>query len=238
MLGDSRFIEEDILAAIEHLRVQGGKKFSLNTLDAARSFYQGAATGHWRPASVLEGKEVLILGTGPGVSKHRLALGNYIKRNEPVVIALNTQSTIDADLIDLRVACHPVRLLADCEAHTLLPQPLVTPASMLPKDVRQSLDRKELLDFGLVVEPDKFEFDETHCVLPSSLVVAYSLAVATSGKARQILMAGFDGYPADDPRTKEMQSLLDVYVGSEHSIELIAVTPTRYSLSTSSIYAM
>ena len=31
--------------------------------------------------------------------------------------------------------------------------------------------------------------------------LAYALALANSGKARRILMAGFDGYLADDPRT-------------------------------------
>jgi len=41
MLGDSRFSEEDVLAVIEHLRREGGKKFNLNTLDAARHFYKG-----------------------------------------------------------------------------------------------------------------------------------------------------------------------------------------------------
>lgn len=34
MLGDSRYSEEDVLAAINHLKVEGGKKFSFNALDA------------------------------------------------------------------------------------------------------------------------------------------------------------------------------------------------------------
>ena len=238
MLGDSRYSEEDVLAAIDHLRVEGRKKFSLNTLDAARCFYKGVAKGDWLPSSVMGGKDVLILGTGPGISKHRWALENYIKQNKPIVIALNTQSAVDASLINLRVACHPVRLLADCETHLRLPQPLITPASMLPEDVALSLSGKKLLDFGLMVEPDKFEFNETGCTLPSSLVIAYALAVATSGKAKQIFMAGFDGYSSDDPRATEMQNLLDIYVGNERSIPLVAVTPTRYAVNTKSIYAM
>ena len=73
MLGDSRYTEEDILAAIEHLRVQGGKKFSLNTLDVARQFYQGEPHGTWQPASLIQGREVLLLGTGPGVAAHHAA---------------------------------------------------------------------------------------------------------------------------------------------------------------------
>jgi 4-hydroxy 2-oxovalerate aldolase len=237
MLGDSRYNEEDILAAINHLKEEGGKKFSFNELDAARHFYQGIAKGNWQPEALLEGREVLILGAGPGVSEHMVAIENYIKVKHPVVIALNTQSAISQELINLRVACHPVRLLADCSAHALLPQPLVTPASMLPADVIESLKDKKLLDFGLTVKSTGFEFAATNAVLPNSLVISYALALANSGKATRILLAGFDGYGTGDPRTKEMQKVLEAYKDS-NAVDVISVTPSNYSIPTLSIYAM
>lgn len=238
MLSDSRYSEEDVLAVIEHLRVEGGKKFSLNTLDAARHFYRGEPKGQWSPRERFTEREVLLLGTGPGVARHRDALERYIRDHQPLVLALNTQSAIAAELIDLRVACHPVRLLADCEAHTQLPQPLITPYSMLPADVRDSLGEKEVLDFGLNVQADGFAFAETHCTAPTSLVVAYVLAVATSGQASRILMAGFDGYGADDPRSREMHQLLEQYQAAEEALPITAITPTRYGLHSESVYAL
>ncbi|WP_404368157.1 aldolase catalytic domain-containing protein [Marinobacter sp.] len=238
MLSDSRYDEEDILAVIDHLRREGGKKFSLDTLDAARHFYQGPPSGSWDPAGLMEGRELLLLGSGPGVSQHRQALEAYIRERRPLVMALNTQTSIAADLIDVRVACHPVRLLADCETHVRLPQPLITPASMLPDDVRESLADKELLDYGLSVERDVFQFGEHHCLVPTSLVIAYALAVATSGRARQILMAGFDGYGADDPRSVEMQKLLALYQNHPEALDMMAVTPTRYNIPAKSVYAL
>ena len=238
MLSDSRYSEEDVLAVIEHLRVEGGKKFSLNTLDAARHFYRGEPKGQWSPRERFAGRDVLLLATGPGVARHRGALERYIRDQKPLVLALNTQSAIDAELVDLRVACHPVRLLADCEAHTRLPQPLITPYSMLPADVRSSLAGKEVLDFGLNVQTDNFEFAEAHCIAPTSLVVAYALAVATSGQAERILMAGFDGYGADDPRSREMHQLLEQYQAAEGALPITAITPTRYGLHSESVYAL
>lgn len=238
MLADSRYTAADILAVIEHLRVEGGKKFSLNTLDAARQFYQGEPRGVWEPAGLMAGQEVLLLGTGPGVKAHRPALEAYIHRAKPIVIALNTQSQIDPNLIDVRVACHPVRLLADCETHTRLPQPLITPASMLPGDVQESLQGKKLLDFGLQVKRDTFEFADRFCVLPSPMVIAYALAIATSGRASRILLAGFDGYPGDDPRNSEMENLLKTYESNDASLTLIGITPTKYKFKKMSIYAL
>ena len=238
MLSDSRYDEEDVLAVIEHLRVEGGKKFSLNALDSARHFYRGETKGSWSPEKTFEGREILLLGTGPGVARHRKALERYIRQEKPLVVALNTQSAIDAELIDFRVACHPVRLLADCEAHVKLPQPLITPLSMLPKDVRMSLDSKQVLDFGLKVEANTFQFDSTSCVTPTSLVVAYALAVVSSGKASKALMAGFDGYGSDDPRSQEMHQLFEQYLSTEQAVDLVAITPTRYGLHTESVYAI
>lgn len=238
MMGDSRYSDEDIVAVIEHLRVEGGKKFSLNTLDAARNFYQGAPRGSWRPASLIAGRDVLVLGAGPGVAEHRAALERYIRREKPFVMALNTQAKLAPELIDVRVACHPVRLLADCEEHTRLPQPLVTPASMLPEDVKEALADKQLLDFGLGVQADKFVFADTHCILPTSLVFAYALAVASSGQAGRIYLAGFDGYGADDPRSAEVQRVLTTFEACDNRPELCTVTPSRYTLSATSIYAM
>ena len=238
MLSDARYDEEDILAVIDHLRTEGGKKFSFDTLDGARQFYRGAPRGSWSPADLMAGREVLILGTGPGVAAHRPALEAYIRRARPLVLALNTQDALGPDLIDLRIACHPVRLLADAETHAQLPQPLITPASVLPEGLREKLSGKELLDFGLSVEPGRFAFYDTHCIAPTSLVLAYALAAATSGQASRLLMAGFDGYPAGDARNDETGAVFDAYRTHTEDDRLVAVTPSRHRLNGISIYAL
>lgn len=236
MLSDSRYGDEDLIAVIEYLREEGGTKFDFGNLATARNFYTGNPRGHWDPRNLFEGRDTLLLGTGPGVQKHKVALESYIIKHRPIVVALNTQRAISAELIDVRIACHPVRLLADCETHTTLPQPLITPYSMLPQEVKSSLGDKEILDYGINVESSKFGFSEDWCTLPNSQVVAYALATAASGYANKILMAGFDGYGEDDPRNMEMNQLLEVYQKNSRSTPLQAVTPTRYNIPSISIY--
>jgi 4-hydroxy 2-oxovalerate aldolase len=238
MRNDPRYGEEDVLTVIEYLRGEGGKKFSLNTLDAARHLYRGEPTGKWSPREMFSGRDVLLLGAGPGVAKHCAAIERYIRIKQPLVLALNTQTGIDADLIDLRVACHPLRVLADCRTHTKLPQPLITPFSMLPEDVQSALGAKEVLDFGLNIEADRFAFEEHYCTLPTSLVVAYAIAIANSGQAKQILMAGFDGYGADDPRNHEINQLLENYQAIKAALPIKAITSTRYKLDSESVYGL
>ncbi|WP_044408462.1 aldolase catalytic domain-containing protein [Thiomicrospira microaerophila] len=238
MLQDSRYSDEDILAVIDHLKIEGGKKFSLDTLEAARHFYSGEPRGTWSPKSTMQGRDVLIIGTGPGVAKYRSAIEAFIEQHQPYVIALNTQKNLREDIIHARAACHPVRLLADCHEHLNLPQPLITPASMLPEDVQQELKIKTLLDFGISVSRAGFEFHEHYAQLPSSLVIAYALAIATAGQANKIYFAGFDGYGADDPRYKEMETLIKSYQTQTKAIEIVSITPTRYELKTQSIYGL
>jgi len=238
MLSDTRYNEEDILAVIDHLRVEGGTKYTSSRLEGARNFYGDTPRGSWAPASLMTDRDVLILGTGPGVGSHRQALEAYIRRAKPLVLALNTQSSIAPELIDLRAACHPVRLMADVETHLTQPQPLVTPASVLPEDIRSALDGKDLLDFGLGVEPGRFAFGDTSCVAPTSLVLAYALALAASGKAKRILMAGFDGYPAGDPRNEEMNELLSMFEAAQPELRPVSILPTSYKITRTSVYGL
>lgn len=238
MLADSCYNDEDIIAVINHLKIEGGKKFNLNSLDAALNFYTGASKGSWDPADLIQGRDVLILGAGPGVATYKKAIEAYILHNRPFVMALNTQSAIAQELIDVRVACHPVRLLADCREHLNLPQPLITPASMLPANVKQELAGKELFDFGIEIKPESFELHNHYCTLPNSLVAAYALAISASGQAKRILLAGFDGYPAGDPRNKEVEQLFKHYLQIPNTSSLISIAPTRYEIATQSIFAI
>lgn len=107
---------------------------------------------------------------------------------------------------------------------------------MLPNDVRRALASKEVLDFGLNVSPGRFIFGTLHCSLPCSLVMAYAFAVAASGNAKQLFLAGFDGYPGEDPRNEEMNLIVKLFKDSKINLPLIAVTPSRYDVIKKSIY--
>lgn len=238
MLQDSRYDEEDIIAVIEYLRSEGGKKFSLNNLEASRQLSSTDPQGTWKPQTVISGKTVLILGSGPGVKKYKSTIEKFIKQKNPYVIALNTQSDIDQELINVRAACHPVRILADCHEYLKLPQPLIAPLSTLPSNIKQELESKEILNFGACIDQNGFEFHENYAQLPTSLVVAYVLAVANSGQAKQVLLAGFDGYNSDDPRRNEMDQLFRSYHDKKGVVPIKSITPTFYNISIESIYGM
>ena len=82
----------------------------------------------------------------------------------------------------------------------------------MSKEIKNYLSSNKLYDFGLQVVPKNFNFSNTSAkVVPNSLVVSYALAIASSGKAARILLAGFDGYPSDDPRRIEMDEVFELF---------------------------
>lgn len=229
MLADTRYDDEDFISVIETLAEQGGSSFSPQRLAAARHGFSSSSDGSWSPRESLEGKEVLVLGSGPGVARHREALEGFIAKANPVVLALNTQGGIAENLIDMRLACHPMRLMADYAEHKRFTQPLVTPIEFLPDHIKAALSGKTLLDFGMGVKEETFSVSDTGCQLPTSLVSAYALAVAAAGKARKVYMAGFDGFDHGDPRNDEMRSLIGAYIAGEGRPPLVAITPSRFA---------
>ena len=174
MLSDLRYKEEDILESINYLKDQGGKRFNFDDLYDLRKFFKGKPKGKWNPKNIFENKDVLIIGTGKQIKNHEKALRAFIKKNNPIVLAINTQTLKDSNLIDLRIACHPTRLFADIPTHLKLTQPLILPLSMLPEKFSELLKDKKILDYGIGISKGNFKCFENYCMIPNSLVFSIS----------------------------------------------------------------
>jgi 4-hydroxy 2-oxovalerate aldolase len=240
MLGDSRYEETEILSAVRHLKDMDASaaKFSAAALQAGRHPYTARAEGAWKPRELLHDRDVLILGTGPSVAAHHDALDAYIRTKRPLVMALNVAKVLEPSLIDVRVACHPLRLLADWEKYADLGCPLVLPLAQQDQHFREALPGVQCLDFGLTVEEGRFEFGSSAAIVPNILVAAYALAICAAGGARRILLAGFDGFSAGDPRQAEMQETLHLFESACAATELLSITPTTYELDVKSVYGL
>ncbi len=238
LLTGDRYGIEEVLAAVENLRVAKARRFDVRTLEGARDFFATTGgDGAWAPRAELDGREVLLLGTGPSMLAHREAVEAYARTKDPYVIALNTAQPIDASLIDAHAACHPMRVLSDAGHHATIPAPLIAPAAALPDD-SPLRSGKALHDFGLTVDPDVLEIRATSATLPTPAVFAYALAVAAAGGASRVLLAGFDGYADGDARRAEDQLVFNRFATAASTPPLLAITPTAFDLPAASVYAL
>ena len=238
MLADKRFEFPEILSVVETLKTKGGKKFSKELLNIYKENYSGKAKGTYKPSKDMINKEILILGTGPSIEDHKAAIESLIRNKKLHVIALNTQNKIKKQLINVRATCHALRLLTDHKSFKFLPQKLIIPLQRLSKITLEKLKNVKKLDFGIEVKNNIFKFNNTSAIIPNSLAISYALAIANSGKAKKIYLAGFDGYDAEDPRRIEMDQTLSLYQSIKNKIEIISVTPTKYKIRSTSVYAL
>ena len=234
----TKFADAEILAAIGQLKASGGSKYNV---DLVRSEFQNnlkLSKGSWSPLKHIKKKEVLLVASGPNSKDYRNEIETYIKTNKPYVIAVNTDVKIEKKLINIYAACNPLKLIANTNDYRNLKSPLAVPKTLINKSLKKKLNKTKILNFGVGLEHNTFKFNKSGAILPRLFTLVYALSIATSGQAERILLAGFDGYGNDDIRTKIIDELLHLYSITTGSRSLLAVTPTTYSIRSSSIYAI
>lgn len=237
MLSDPRFDESEILATIDKLKLNGGGKFNPKALNISQNNLYGDFSGDWRPEVDILGRDVLILGGGASLKAHRCAVERFISDRNPFVIALNFEKYVNPDLVDLRAVSHPLRLFSEISNYSKLVNKLVIPAGRLTDDLKKMLDGVNYLNFGHDIQEGLFEVFENRAITPNSLALGYALAIAVSGKAANVMLAGIDGYDHEDARNLEIVQLLDAYYRYSNATALLSLTPTQFSIKVRSVYS-
>ena len=238
MLSDSKLEPLDILSIINNLKKNDGKIFTKNLLDVGKNFYKGNTNGTWDPFSLIKGRDVLIIGSGPGSLKHSKAIEHFIKKNRLFVIALNAQKTIDEKLIDLRVSSHTLKVMSDMHIYRKIKQPLALPLDRLPSNQKEKFKALKTFNYGLEVKTGNFVFGKKFSITPNSLTIVYALSIANSGKAKKIFVSGLDGYEKGSAYGQEMDETLKLYLSIKKSAKLVSITPSSYKIKSTSVYAL
>jgi 4-hydroxy 2-oxovalerate aldolase len=233
ILSDKRYSRFNYLKIINNLKNIDARKYNPFKLLKSMDFFVDKPIGLWSPFSLLQNKKILIIGAGDSVSKYKKSLEKFVQKNDVYVICLNTEKNFTNSLINLRVICHPLRILSDVFFHNRSIKDLALPVSMIPKKLYKlyKIKNRKIFDYGLSVHSDNsININKNYCILPKPLAVGYSLAIAISGKASHIFLAGFDGYKVDDPHNDETNQIFEILNKKYNKDFLISLTPTKYSL--------
>ncbi len=231
------YSRKELLAAIEQLKLSGASRYKV---DLVRSEFQKTVKlkkGTWSPTNLRKKKDVFLLASGPGLTDYKDEIEKYISKNKPYVVALNTNVAINKKLINAYVACNPINLIADLNHYKNLSSPLILPKSLFSKKLINQLKNVRILDYGIGMVENTFEFYKNGSIVPRLYTLSYALAISTVFNCRKILLAGFDGYGANNKRTQEINKIFYIYNTLKNSKNLISITPTTYSIPSSSIYA-
>jgi 4-hydroxy 2-oxovalerate aldolase len=240
LLSNTHYGTDEIVGAIDYLsKLESTTSYNGAVLNTALSFNSSSkeVSGTDAVNGLFNNKHVLILANGPSTVKYFNAIKLYIKQFEPIVISINISDTIPADMIDYYVISHNSKFLADAQRYKALHKPIILPIHRFSKNELSKIANLELFDYGLEVKVGEFESNQTHAVVPSDITTAYVLAILLQSTPSAIYAVGFDGYEKHDPRQQEIMTIFDLYSKNSECKEVVALTPTTYSLTKGSIYA-
>lgn len=236
MLGDGRYDTDHILSAINFLKSTKAPFYSFEKMLRAISGVEGNEHGSNSVSRWSEDKTVLILGSGPSTAQYLRAIDEFISKTKPVVLCLNMNESVPENLVTAYVTCHETRILMESDHYRDLSQPLIIPLSRVPDSIIGSMDGVDIIDYGLRISEDLFEIYDDGCVLDGPLAVAYAMAFATASGAKNIYLAGVDGYGASDPRQAAMVDMFVRYQNLRNSLRIAAITPTTYPIEKRSVF--
>ena len=237
MLKTSQEDTSDAILALDRLRQDDAKSYSGERLRQALELGTIDYEGTWDATDWAEGRDILILGSGPWILNHTQAVEDFIDRVKPKVICLNATTPLSHDKIDAFAACQALRVATESIHYASLGAPLVAPAAEIDPDIRDALSDGRLLDYGVRVTPNTFKVAATACEIPHQLVAAYALAFSNAAGAKRILLAGFDGFEPSNPLQEKMEEVFRSYHQLADPAPIVAVTPTTNSIPQISLFA-
>ncbi len=231
---DGRYPPSQIVDTLEHLNEHGGAQFDRNRLVGITAGRTVSYTGSTDVRGWCADRDVLILGPGAEARTKKVEIEQFIKQHNVVAVGLGAFSAIDPALVQAVAVCHPERAVLEASGLAALTCPVYAPGAMLTE---HNISVRNLHDVGVVTGSESFGGDSTTLHIPRLLSAAYALALAATGGAKRIFVAGFDGFADDDHRFAEMNDVFHAFRSSGSNPPVIALTRTRYDIERSSLFA-
>ena len=232
ILSDKRYTKKNYLNIINNLRKIDTRKFNPYKLTNNSAFLISKQKGKYEKINIEKNRPILILGPGQSIILNKKKLLNFVKINKPYVICLNTVKLFNESLVDLRVACHPMRILSDMNYHLKTNTRIAVPFSMITKSIKSNirLKRKRIYDYGLKLDYEKkISILKNYCVLPYPLAIGYALSIIyLNAKDNQIYFAGLDGYSKSKSQLDETEEMLNKFK-IKFNKKFLSLTPTKYN---------
>ena len=234
LLSDDRYKKQDYMQILDHLKKIDTRKYNPYKLINSSFFLSQKPNGKDEPKKILKNKNFLILGPGKSLFLNKAKIEKFVKVNQPFVICLNTVKLLNESLINLRVACHPMRIISDIKFYNMTKTRIGLPYTMMTKKIKNliKLKKSQILDYGLKINYNSdIKITKTHCTLPSPLALGYCLSMIISSgiKNKNLYFAGFDGYNKSNSNMDESEEIIKLLKKKMLNKSLKSLTPTKYS---------
>jgi 4-hydroxy 2-oxovalerate aldolase len=225
-LGKNRY---SVLSIIDALRRQSGAEADTADRDALA------------PDSFGTPRAVLLIGGGESVVRHVEALARFVAKNDPLIVFSTTRHIgLASQLGGTQLLCLPGHDAAKVSvtenlgglAGLVVPTPPRVP-DVVPEGVGTPVFQ---------AEPVRLSDDEKIGPVSDTGPLALALGAVRALGAREVFLAGFDGYPtasgSQQELSREVEATIDRFRETAPDVELRSVTPTRYAVAQGSVYGL
>ena len=225
LLSDNRYNNFNYEEIIKNLRKQNSTKFDPNELYLAMNFYRNKKINCKNKLSKIQFKKnIIIFGNGMSL-KNKKILNKKLFLNSTTVV-INRSNYIKKNLIDLRVYCHPLRVITDINYLKEKKCKFLMPYYSFPKIIQKKILKKNVINFDLNLGL-KFNLDKKKVTMPKPLGLIYALSYFISLGFKKVYIAGFDGFDLDDPFHDETQEYIFVIKKMFPNFKIISLTDTK-----------
>ena len=185
--------------------------------------------GKWNAKGWCRNRNILILGQGTSLSvkENLIKVSKLLIEKKPIVLSLNINKAIPENYIDYYVSSNEARILVDNKFYLKFKKNFIVPRRVL-KSFTKSDKQKSILDYGVKIKKNSFTVFNNYAVLPINLSFAYSIALCLIGGARNISLAGFDGYGKNHKYQIQMNDTIKLIQSKYKDLKLYSLTKTQY----------
>ena len=229
---DSRYTKKEIINSINNLKRINAKSFDPKKLE--NMFFDNKLfQGKWNANKWCEDRSILLIGQGKSLKNNTILekIKNYILINKCLVISVNINKYIPRELIDIYISVNENRIIVDNLLYEHLNKPIIIPKNKL-KEFTKVTKKLKLLDYGVKHLQNKFEVKDYYTTIPHNQSFAYAIGAVIAGEAKNIMLAGFDGFDKKHLNQIEMEKTLHLIKKSNPNLNLQSITKNSYSIKT------
>ncbi len=243
---DKRYTEEDKLNILEKLsQLKNANNFSNDFLNLINTNKIKIKKNYFSNISYLKKvfkkknfKEILLIGAGPSINSYKKQIENFILSKKIPVCVLNAETPCDENLIHYRIACHPIRIMADKKKYEKIKSTIILPFDQINEKkvfFNKFKNKKKIVNIPLKVVDNTIKFKNGISIVPILLSTAYALTIFSTLNVKKISLIGFDGYEQVE-LNKNNNFVFNQFRINNKKIILESLTPTKYNIPHSNLF--
>lgn len=213
LLGTYKNKHLDLKKIILNLKNINAKKYNPFNLFFSLNLFSEKEKKTFNFKKLFKNKRILILGSS-NINKIKKKIEKEIKKKKLFVITLNNNFYINKKLQNLRVICHPLRLLSLEAKNKNLNTPIIAPFSSIKRNIRTSIFSKKnkILSYGLkLTTNNNLKIYKNYLSTNNPLALTYIFSLLYVSEIKQVYLSGFEGYQKDDFHKDNSDNILQYF---------------------------